>query len=39
MSKGSLRQLLSDAGVEWDQDADVDAHGLLPQWLHPRQSA
>jgi cysteine synthase A len=39
MSKGSMRQLLSDAGVEYDQNADVNPHDLLPQWLHPRQSA
>jgi cysteine synthase len=38
-SKGSLRQLLSDAGVACERELDVDPHALLPQWLHPRQSA
>ena len=39
MSNGSMRQHLADAGVEYDRDANVDPHALLPQWLHPRQSA
>ncbi len=39
MAKGSMQQRLSDAGVEYDRDAHVDPHALLPQWVHPRPSA
>ena len=39
MSDGTLRQLLSDCGVEYDPSVDVNPRELLPKWLHPRQSA
>jgi cysteine synthase A len=39
MSDGSMCRLLADAGVAYDQNANVNPHSLLPQWLHPRQSA
>jgi len=39
LSNGRARQLLSDAGVEFRRDLQVDAHKFLPQWLHPRKSA
>jgi cysteine synthase A len=39
MSDGSLRQRLAEVGVEYDRHANVNPQSLLPQWLHPRQSA
>jgi cysteine synthase len=39
MSSGALAQRLTDAGVQYDSTAEVNPHTLLPQWLHPRQSA
>jgi cysteine synthase A len=39
MRAGRMRQLLEDAGVEYDRAADVDPYGFLPKWLHPRKTA
>jgi cysteine synthase A len=39
MADGSMQQLLGEAGVEFDRDADLDPHGLLPRWVHPRKTA
>ncbi|MEO8179026.1 MAG: cysteine synthase A [Deltaproteobacteria bacterium] len=39
LSDGSLRQRLAQAGVAHDPQVQVNAHDLLPKWLHPRQSA
>ena len=39
MQDGSLRQLLEQAGVEYDRNAQVDPNALLPQWMHPRKTA
>jgi cysteine synthase len=39
LRSGRLQQLLAQAGVEFDRDADIDADEFLPQWLHPRQAA
>jgi len=39
LRSGRLQQLLAQAGIEFDRDADIDADEFLPQWLHPRQAA
>jgi cysteine synthase A len=39
MRDGSLRALLTEAGVDHDRDIDVDPYRLLPKWVHPRKSA
>jgi cysteine synthase A len=39
MSSGVLAKRLADAGVQYDRAAEVKPQSLLPQWLHPRQSA
>jgi cysteine synthase A len=39
MHGGRMRQDLDDAGVEYDQNADIDPYGFLPKWVHPRKSA
>jgi len=39
MSTGRMPQLLSDAGVDFDRNADINPQELLPQWVHPRKSA
>jgi len=39
MRSGRMQQLLDDAGVAHDRDADVDPYSLLPKWLHPRKTA
>jgi cysteine synthase len=39
LSDGSLRQLLAGCGVEYEPNVHVNPRDLLPQWLHPRQSA
>jgi cysteine synthase A len=36
---GTMRQLLGEAGLEYDQNADADPYDLLPKWLHPRITA
>ncbi len=35
---GELQEQLLRAGVAFDTEADVDPYGLLPGWLHPRQT-
>jgi cysteine synthase A len=39
MRAGRMRQLLDDAGAEYDRGADVDPYSFLPKWLHPRKTA
>jgi len=39
MQQGWLWQLLADAGVQFDRNADVDPYSLLPKWVHPRKTA
>jgi cysteine synthase A len=39
MRDGSLRSLLGECGVEYDETVDVDPFSLLPKWVHPRKSA
>jgi cysteine synthase A len=39
LKDGSLRTLLTRAGVDYDPDIDVDPHSLLPKWVHPRKTA
>ena len=39
MRSGRLQRLLSDAGLGYDADADLDPDQFLPTWLHPRQAA
>jgi len=34
--QGRLQELLDRHGVQFDRNARVDPHGLLPPWLHPR---
>ena len=36
---GSMHQQLDALGVAYDGSAEVDALGLLPGWLHPRQAS
>jgi cysteine synthase len=36
---GRLQSLLAEAGVDFDPCDGLDAHRLLPAWLHPRKSA
>jgi len=38
-SKGQMRQLLSDAHVEYDGDVQVNPQDFLPRWIHPRERA
>jgi len=33
---GQLQAMLSDYGVSFNKDIDVDPYGFLPKWLHPR---
>jgi len=33
---GQLQAMLSDHGVSFNKDIDVDPYGFLPKWLHPR---
>jgi cysteine synthase len=39
MRTGRLQRLLSDAGIRYDRDADIDPDQFLPKWLHPRKAA
>jgi cysteine synthase A len=39
LSNGSLGPQLAAAGVDYDRQAQVKPEDVLPQWLHPRQSA
>ncbi len=39
MRSGRLQHLLTQAGVGYDRDADVDPAVFLPKWLHPRLAA
>ena len=39
MQDGSLRVLLTRAGVDYDPDVDVNPYTLLPKWVHPRKTA
>ena len=39
MRTGRMQQLLSEAGVTYDRDANIDAQEFLPKWLHPRKAA
>jgi cysteine synthase A len=39
MRSGRLQQLLAQAAVAYDRDADVDPDVFLPKWMHPRQAA
>jgi cysteine synthase A len=36
---GTLRSRLGEAGVSIDGQVSIDAYGLLPRWLHPREMA
>jgi cysteine synthase A len=36
---GSLQRQLTDLGIEFDPDANINTAALLPGWLHPRKSA
>ncbi len=36
---GTLVERLAGHGVDYDGSAEVDPYGLLPGWLHPRQTA
>jgi cysteine synthase A len=37
--EGTMAERLVEQGVDFDSQADVDPRALLPNWLHPRQSA
>ncbi len=37
--EGTLARKLDAAGAEYDRTADIDPYSLLPQWLHPRETA
>lgn len=37
--EGTMAERLVEHGVDYDTAADVDPYGLLPKWLHPRQTA
>ena len=39
VSSGRAWQLLSDAGVAFRRNAELNPQQFLPQWLHPRKSA
>jgi cysteine synthase A len=39
MQDGALQTMLTAAGIEFDETADVDPYTLLPKWVHPRKSA
>ena len=39
MRAGRMQQLLAQAGIEYDRDADLDPGDFLPRWLHPRKAA
>ncbi len=36
---GAVQQRLSDAGVDYDRNLEIDPYALLPNWLQPRKSA
>ena len=36
---GSLLEMLTDLGVDYNQSVKINPSDLLPQWLHPRKSA
>ena len=36
---GELQRRFAEHGIDFDREAELDAAGLLPQWLHPRKSA
>jgi cysteine synthase A len=37
--EGTMAERLIEQGVVFDKDANVNPYGLLPKWLHPRQTA
>jgi cysteine synthase A len=37
--EGTMVERLVEHDVAYDKEANVDPYGLLPKWLHPRQSA
>jgi len=37
--EGTMAERLVEQGVVYDRQAHVDPEGLLPKWLHPRQTA
>ena len=39
MRTGRMQRLLSEAGVGYDRNADIDPGDFLPKWLHPRKAA
>jgi cysteine synthase A len=39
LQDGSLRTLLTRAGVDYDPDIVVNPYSLLPKWVHPRKTA
>jgi cysteine synthase A len=39
MHDGSVRSLLEESGVQYDESVEVDPFSLLPKWVHPRKSA
>ncbi len=39
MQDGSMKALLTEAGVDYDAAIDVNPHSLLPKWVHPRKTA
>ncbi|HYQ42491.1 MAG TPA: cysteine synthase A [Polyangiaceae bacterium] len=39
IAQGRAFQLLTDAGVTFTRDPDLNPHQFLPQWVHPRKSA
>jgi cysteine synthase A len=36
---GSVQRHLTEAGIDFAADADLDPYSLLPKWLQPRKSA
>jgi len=36
---GSIQRLLTEKGIAYRKDIDIDPYSLLPKWLQPRKSA
>ncbi len=36
---GRMQSLLAEAGIPFDEPADLDPYDLLPKWVQPRKSA
>ena len=36
---GSIQRLLTEKGIDYRKDVDIDPYSLLPKWLQPRKTA